>query len=134
MHRRRDEEICKRREGMDESKNGREQREGEDKGVEGERWKQRTRREKYEEMEMGDGSVLYRLAFNKTLQHDVIVREQLHLYVQYHSVNMDHSTAVAVPRTALTCLTFQHPCFLSSLSSPPLLFSAFSDLNRFLAS
>lgn len=46
MHRRRDEEICKRREGMDESKNGREQREGEDKGVEGERWKQRTRREK----------------------------------------------------------------------------------------
>lgn len=57
MHRRRDEEICKRREGMDESKNGREQREGEGKGVEGERWKQRTRREKYEEMEMGDGSV-----------------------------------------------------------------------------
>lgn len=80
------------------------------------------------------GVCFYRLAFNKTLQHDVIVREQLHLYVQYHSVNMDHSTAVAVPRTALTCLTFQHPCFLSSLSSPPLLFSAFSDLNRFLAS
>ena len=64
--------------------------------------------------------------FNKTLQHDVIVREQLHLYVQYHSVNMDHSTAVAVQRTALTCLTLQHPHFLSllSLSSPPLLFSA----------
>lgn len=50
-------------------------------GVKGERWKEQEKK-KWEEMEMVDGwwECFYKLAFNKTLQYDVIVREQLHLY------------------------------------------------------